>query len=207
MSFYPVRGLYVFGYQGTPTTVGPFHEVDKEFMAAKGITSPLDIYMDDIRGRTNPNLIELQKLRQAHLEQQYESLGKAAFIQKWVEFSFSGDEAIGASALIIDNYFRINGNGFLSREPGTHVRSKEHYEKTEFEMWDDNLYINLVYESRRKQKWWHTKPKPNVLSFHLDTLNILEISGTLDKFVIKTKSHHLRFSWDIIIKENATNQE
>ncbi|GAB3637832.1 hypothetical protein GCM10027422_34220 [Hymenobacter arcticus] len=73
-------------------------------------------------------------------------------------------------------------------------------------MWDNNLYINLIYESRRKQKWWHTKPQPNVLAFHIDTLNIEEISGTLDQFTLKTKTHILRFSWHIIIEENLNKK-
>ncbi|GAB3637833.1 hypothetical protein GCM10027422_34230 [Hymenobacter arcticus] len=57
MSFYPVRGLHVFGYQGTPTRVGTFDEVDKAFMAAKNIKYHTDIYMQTILGKTNPNLI------------------------------------------------------------------------------------------------------------------------------------------------------
>lgn len=201
MSFYPVHGLYVFGYKARPGRPGTFDEVDEAFMVAKNIKSPLtEIYMR-WSSKPNPNLVELQKLRKAHLEQEYEALGKAAFIKKWVEFSFSGDEAIAAAALIIDNYFRINENGFVSRVPGTDSRSKEHYENTPFEMWDNDLYINMIYEARKKQKWWHSKPQPNVVAIHLNRLNIKEISGSLDKFIIKTKTHTLRFSWHIVIEE------
>jgi hypothetical protein len=205
MSFYPVRGLYVFGYKARPGRAGTFDEVDEAFMEAKNIKSPTtEIYMR-WGSKPNPNFVELQKLRKAHLEQQYELLGRAAFIKKWVEFSFTSDDAISAAALIIDNYFRINGNGFVSRAPGTDSRSKEHYENTDFEMWGNNLYINLIYESRKKQKWWHSKPQPNVLAFHINRLKIKEISGMLDQFSVKTDSHHLRFSWHIIIEENPNS--
>jgi hypothetical protein len=202
MSFYPVRGLHVLGYKRTPSRAGTFDEVDEAFMLSKNIKYDTQIYMQGFNGKTNPNLLELQRLRKAHLEEQYDYLGKAAFIKKWVEFSFSGDEAIGAAAMIIDDYFRINGNGFVSRAPGTDSRSKEHYEKTDFDMWDENLYINLVYESRKKQKWWDSKPQPNVMAFHINVLKIKDISGTLDNFIIQTKTHRLRFSWHIIIEEN-----
>jgi hypothetical protein len=202
MSFYPVRGLHVLGYQRTPTRAGTFDEVDEPFMSSLSISAQFGINMQGFDGKSNANFLERERLRKAHLEEQYDYLGKAAFIKKWVEFSFSGDEAIGATAMVIDDYFRINGNGFVSRTPGTDSRSKEHYEKTDFNMWDENLYINLVYESRKKQKWWNSKPQPNVMAFHLNVLKIKEISGTLDHFTIQTKTHRLRFSWHIIIEEN-----
>lgn len=200
MSYYTVNGYKVLGWQRAPHKAGTFDEVDIPFMSSLSAHEQISIIILSLDNKPNANFLKREELRNNYLKEQYANLSKDEFVRRFVEFNFKGDEAKGFACLIIDDFFRINKNGFLTRKPGIDRGSREHYEKTDFNPWDEYIYINVECIGRQKKNWWNSKLEPFILSFQMNLLEVESIVGTLDKFILTTSTHKLRFSWSVIIE-------